>query len=144
MVKRTRPDLSPAVPFLTTRVTGPNEDDWRKLRQVIEYLKQSIGLVLTLEADGKPPVWSIDAAYCVHKDCKGHTGGSMTLGKGTVFAVSCKQKINTTSSTEAELVAVHECLIHLIWQRNFMLAQGYEAASTITILQDNKSAILLE
>ena len=36
--KRARPDLAPAVPFLTTRVSDPDNDDWRKLRNVIEYL----------------------------------------------------------------------------------------------------------
>ena len=39
--KRARPDLAPAVPFLTTRVTKPTEDDWKKLRNVIEYLSQT-------------------------------------------------------------------------------------------------------
>ena len=68
----------------------------------------------------------------------------MSLGTGAISTSSSKQKINTTSSIGAELVVVHECLIHLIWQRNFMLAKGYEEDSTITILQDNKSAILLE
>ena len=37
--KRSRPDLAPSVPFLTTRVCKPSEDDWKKLRMVIEYLK---------------------------------------------------------------------------------------------------------
>ena len=71
-------------------------------------------LCLTLSADkSKPPTWSIDAAHSVHKDCKGHTGGSFTLGKGSVFSVSCKQKINTKSSTESELVAVYDCMSHI-------------------------------
>ena len=39
--KRSRPDLAPSVPFLTTRVCKPSENDWRKLRMVIEYLKQT-------------------------------------------------------------------------------------------------------
>ena len=58
--------------------------------------------------------------------------------------MSSKQKINTKSSTEAELVAIADCIIHVIWIRHFLLAQSFEAASTVTILQDNQSAILLE
>ena len=38
VTKRARPDISLAVAFLTTRVKGPDIDDWRKLRHVIEYL----------------------------------------------------------------------------------------------------------
>ena len=83
------------------------------------------------------------AAHQVYGDCKGHTGGSFTMGKGSIFTVSCKQKINTRSSTEAELVAVYDCLSHLLWLRNFLLAQGFEIAKTIDVFQDNGSAILL-
>ena len=145
VMKRARPDLAPAVPFLTTRVCDPTDDDWLKLRHVIEYLTATKDLCLTLEVDkSKNPVFSIDAAHQVHGDCKGHTGGSFTMGKGSIFTVSCKQKINTRSSTEAELVVVYDCLSHLLWLRNFLLAQGFEMAKTIHVLQDNQSAILLE
>ena len=66
-------------------------------------------LPLVLEAlESMSPTWSIDAAYGVHNDCKGHSGGSITMGKGSLYTVSCKQKINTKSSTEAELVAVDD------------------------------------
>ena len=48
VMKRSRPDLAPAVPFLTTRVSGPTEDDWKKLRNVVEYLGQTWSMPLTL------------------------------------------------------------------------------------------------
>ena len=80
----------------------------------------------------------------MYGDCKGQSGGSFTLGKGSIHAVSCKQKINTKSSTKAELVAVDDCIGHTIWLRHFLLAQGYKKAETIGVLQDNQSAILLE
>ena len=42
IVKRARPDLAPAVPFMTTRVLDPDDDDdWRKLRHVIEYISST-------------------------------------------------------------------------------------------------------
>ena len=105
IVKRARPDLAPAVPFLTTRVSRPTDDDWKKLRHVIEYLIGTVDLKLTLRADkSKTPTWSIDASYSAHQDCKGHTGGTFTLGAGSVYTISRKQKVNTKSSTEAELV----------------------------------------
>ena len=66
------------------------------------------------------------------------------MGKGSIFTVSCKQKIKTRSSTEAELVAVNDCLRHLLWLRIFLLAQGIENAKAIDVLQDNQSALLLE
>ena len=84
-------------------------------------------MCLTLEADeNMSPTWSMDAAYRVHGDCKGQSGGSFTLGKGSIHTVSCKQKINTKSSTKAELVAVDACIGHAMWLRYFLLAQGYK------------------
>ena len=136
---------TPAVLFFTTRVSDPGDDDWRKLRHVIEYLNGTIGMCLTLEADeNMSPTWSMDAVYGVYGDCKGQSSGSFTMGKGSIHNVSCKHKINTKSLTEAELVAVDDCIGHAIWLRYFLLAQGYKKAETIVILQDNQSAILLE
>ena len=67
----------------------------------------------------------------------------MSLGKGTVQAISAKQKINTKSSTEAELVAADDTLSHLLQTKYFLEAQGYPSDQTI-LYQDNTSAISLE
>ena len=88
-------------------------------------------------------IWSIDAAYAVHPDMKSHSGITMTMGKGSIYAASKKQKLNTRSSTEAELVAVNDGMAPILWTRNFLEAQGYEIKARI-ILQDNESAIKLE
>ena len=66
----------------------------------------------------------------------------MTLGKGATYATTTRQKINATSSTEAETVAVHEVLPQILWTRYFLQAQGYGVEEAI-IYQDNQSAILL-
>ena len=41
VTKRARPDISLAIAFLTTRFNGPDIDDWRKLRHLIEYSSNS-------------------------------------------------------------------------------------------------------
>ena len=65
------------------------------------------------------------------------------MGKGAIYGTSTRQKLNTKSSTEAELVGVAEVLPQILWTRYFLEAQGYTCTSTI-IHQDNKSSILLE
>lgn len=87
--------------------------------------------------------WWIDASYGVHPDMRSHTGATMSLGKGSVYSSSMKQKINTRSSTEAELVGVNDLMGKILWTRHFLEAQGYEV-KTNRIYQDNESAMLLE
>ena len=54
-----------------------------------------------------------------------------------------KQKLNTRSSTEAELVGVDDVATMILWTKLFLEAQGWVIMKNI-IYQDNKSAILLE
>ena len=37
--KRARPDILTSVSFLTTRVTDPDVDDWKKLQQLMKYME---------------------------------------------------------------------------------------------------------
>ena len=60
----------------------PDEDDWKKLRRFIGYLKRTIKLPLILRADGVNALkWWVDASYAAHDDMRGHTGGTMSTGK---------------------------------------------------------------
>ena len=48
VTKRARPNISLAIAFLTTRVEGPDIDDWRKLCHMVEYLRSTRDLPLIL------------------------------------------------------------------------------------------------
>ena len=74
---------------------------------------------------------------------KSHTGGTFSLGKGSVYSLSQKQRLNTKSSTEAELVGVDDGMPLVVWTRNFITAQGYKVKDNV-VYQDNQSAMLLE
>ena len=67
----------------------------------------------------------------------------MSLGKGTVYAVSIKKKLYTTSSTEPELVGVSDGMPKMIWTRHFMEAQAYNVHD-LYFYKDNQSAKILE
>jgi hypothetical protein len=140
---RARPDIMTAVSFLTTRVSSPDIDDRNKLRRVIQYIRATRDLHLTLEPDDLLVYkWHIDASFAVHPNMRSHTGATATCGKGSFVSVSTKQKINTRSSTTAELVGVDDVMGRILWTINFLKCQGYDAKHTIG--QDNQSAILLE
>jgi hypothetical protein len=145
--KRSRPDIHTTISFLTTRVREPDEDDWKKLERMMRYLRGTPELALTLSGDETSIVkhvkWWIDGAHAVHTSMRSQTGAASSLGKGCIMSTSIKQKLNTRSSTETEIVAVDDMMPQVLWTNYFLRAQGYGAEKTI-IYQDNKSAILLE
>jgi len=144
LCKRGRPDIQTAIAFLCTRVQHPDVDDQKKLDRVIRYLRHTKTLALTLEAENLEIIkWWVDASFAVHQDMRSHTGGTMSLGKGSIYSASVRQKLNTKSSTEAELVGVDDMMSMVLWTRQFMEGQGYDI-STNVVYQDNTSAILLE
>jgi hypothetical protein len=107
LCKRFRPDILTEVAYLTKWVRTPRRDGYVKLVKTIKYIRGTPELALTLEMDDPVHVTSyIDASYSVHIDKKSHTGCVITLGKGAIYSKSSTQKLNTMSSTEAELVAV--------------------------------------
>ncbi len=78
-----RPNISLSIAFLTTRVKGPDIDNWHKLCHLVEYLRSTHELPLILAADGTGVLnWYVDASFAVHPDMRGHTGGAMTMGTG--------------------------------------------------------------
>ncbi len=87
--------------------------------------------------------WQIDPSYGMHASFKGHTGVGMALRKGAMISFSQKQKINTRSSTETELVGIDDAMPQVLWSLYFIQEQGYPMTHAL-IYQDNKSAILLK
>ena len=83
LCKRARPDIQTSVTFLSTRVKGPDEDDYKKLKRLMEHLRKTQDIELTLEADNLRVIkWWIDGSCAAHKDMRSHTGAVMLLGKG--------------------------------------------------------------
>ena len=125
---------------------APGRDDWRKPTHSVKFMAATKDDVLTLDAGkGVHNVeWSIDSAFGVHPDFKSHVGANMKFkeGHGAVISLSAKQKLNTESSTVAELVGVDHVLPLVLWVPLFLKEQGYEVKENV-VKQDNKSAILL-
>jgi hypothetical protein len=111
LAQRGRPNVLEAVLFLTSRVHQSNVDDYKKLARVMKYLQSTMSLVLRLSRNGDGILhWWVDASYAVHPNMKGHTGGTMLMGKGSVYSTSRSQKGPTRSSTECKLVDVDNVL----------------------------------
>jgi hypothetical protein len=144
LCKRARPDVNPVVGFLSSRVKEPNEGDWTKLLKALGFLKGTINDVLTLEADDTQTMsWYIDAAFAVHADMKSHTSAVFTMGKGAILSDSLKQKVNSRSSTESEIVGVDDEIHKVVWAKRFVEHQGFKVKLNI-VYQDNTSSMKLE
>ena len=74
------------------------------------------------------------------------------MGHGAVLSILSKQKINSKSSTEAELVGVNDAMTFVMWMKHFFQSQANNLSNPklnqygkhIIIKQDNTSAIQLE
>jgi hypothetical protein len=129
---------------MTTRVTEPNNGDWMKLKKLLNFLKATQNDIAAVSADNTNSIkWHVDAAFAVHKDFKSHTGATMSLGTGVITSISTKQKVNTRSSTEAELVGVDDVISKILWTKLFIEAQGFKV-NTNVVYRDNTSSMKLE
>ena len=88
---------------------------------MLEFLKATINDNRIMGADSlrDPYVW-VNTSCVIHSNMRGHTGGLMSVGLGTIHNKSLKQKLNTRSTIEFELVGVSEYLPYDLLQVNFL------------------------
>ena len=106
-----RIDIDLAVSFLCTRVATPTKGDEFKLKRVLSYLQGTKSMKQIIGTNGLHYIQTwIDASYAVHRDMRGHSGAIVSMGKGVLIHSCAKQKINTKSSTESEIVGMSDFL----------------------------------
>ena len=55
----------------------------------------------------------------------------ISMGLGAAMSGSWSQKLNTGSSTEAELLGIDDALKSIMWGQYFIQAQGYEVKNNL-------------
>jgi len=81
----------------------------------MKYLERTKNFVPILRANDMMLLrWYVDTAYAVHSDFKGHMGGLSKLGKSRLCNSLRKQHLNTRSTTETELIGVHDVLSEML------------------------------
>ena len=139
--KRARIDVDLTTAILCTRVSKSNVQDWCKLKRLLAYLKGTIGIPRIIGASTLQVMYTwVDTSFAVHNDMRGHTGGVTSFDTGVVTHKSAKQKINTKSSTETDLVCASEYFSCMLWIKRFMDKQGYPM-KTVILYHDNQSAM---
>lgn len=130
--------------LLASKSQSPSQLDWEALARVVEYLRQKPHYLIRFGLDAHEPVVLnvyVDASYAEHVDSRSHTGIFITLGKnsGPLLVKSKKQKMVTSSSTEAELLALTEATKLSMFLSRLLAELGYGGPTLIH--QDNTSCI---
>ena len=68
----------------------------------------------------------VDSSHAMHDDFRGHTGGCLSWGIGSPISISQKQKLNSRSSTESEIIGVDDVMDKILWTKLFLQAQGVQ------------------
>ena len=144
IAKRIKPEMLVAVSKLASRVSCATEQDWSKLQRLLAYINGSKHIPMCMGIDEQPIqiTASIDSSHAVHGNMRGQTGIAITMGKGTIQAISVKQPINTKSSAETELVALSDGATPAINAQNIVMGQRMMVKPLI-IHQDNQSTLAM-
>src|SRR5699024_3930770 len=112
----TRPDISAAVSFLSRHIKRPTDRVWKYCKQVLNYLHTTKEKSLTLgDLDGSSLVVYADANFAPKGDRKSQSGAVLKLAGSTVGWYSKKQKTVSTSTTEAEYIAMAIATNETLW-----------------------------
>ena len=107
----------------------------------LKQTKYDVRLIGTKSVD-QLYTW-VDAAFAVHDNMRSQTGGVIPFRHGMVHCRSNKQKLNTLSSTEVELVGTSEYVPFAFWLMMFLEDQGYTVKKSV-LFQDNESSIKMK
>jgi ribonuclease HI len=148
LARLTRPDILMPVTFLASRTHCATNTDMRHLLNILRYLENTKELGVYINCDSLQIRCTCDASYAVHSpgtSCKGHTGYNVGMGENMSYlhTRSGKQKTASTSSTDAEVIALCEALKMCIWLRAIVTELKVTELRQITVYQDNKSVIMM-
>jgi hypothetical protein len=145
-----RPDIITAVSYASTRSVSPSETDYHQLLNIVAYLRQTPNLGLVLHTNQQQDetlslTAYVDAAYLSHQDGASHTGYTISIGpsdpKSFFFSKSTKQKLMATSSTHAEVRALYELTLNLIFLVNLFEEINRPISLPAIVFEDNQPAI---
>jgi hypothetical protein len=145
-VTKSRPDIATAVSFAATHAVSPTQGAYQELLRCVQYLwnTQEAGLVLhtgTPGAELKLKCY-VDASYLTHADSKSHTGYCLSFGEiGVFYAKSSKQTLVTTSSTHAEMRALYQLILEIVYVVHLCEELGRPVSLPAIVMEDNQPVI---
>jgi len=138
----TRIDIAHAVSKVAQN-SKPRNLDWMAVKRIFRYLKGTVNLGIRFSpASPAEVIGYCDANFAGDKDdFKSTTGYVFTFAGGPIAWRSKKQDITTTSSTEAEFVALCAATKQAVWLKALTSSLSFTNGDPILIKCDNTSTI---
>ncbi|KAE8975490.1 hypothetical protein PF011_g24445 [Phytophthora fragariae] len=141
----TRPDISVAVAKLSRFLENPGEKHWDAGIKVVRYLLKTkdVGIVYDGLLGTQLEAYS-DADWAGNWDDRRSVSGMLLMLCGApVVWRSSFQKTVALSSTEAEYMALSDCVKECVWMRRLIKDIGAEQVGATVIYEDNQGAMAL-
>ena len=143
---RTRPDIAAAVGILSRHCESPSQENWIAVKRVMRYLKGTIelGLIFEWNKDRKMPTVNAyaDADWAGDLCDRKSTSGTVVLVNGTPGIWKSRKQVGVAlSSTEAEFIAMSECVKDVTWVRTMLGELNLLTNAPTTIWEDSQGAI---
>ena len=147
----TRADTANAQLYLGRFCKNPGPVHVKAIEDALTYAYQSRHLAIEFSApkqstDEVYTVWnaSSDASFADDVETRKSTEGMLiTLFGGAIAWRARRQPTVTTSTTEAELLALSHCSTDVQWWRQFFKAIRFEPDEELSVACDNKQTIRL-
>jgi hypothetical protein len=123
---------------------NPGPTHWSAVTHIFRYLAGTLdrGLCYAFSPSSLSPLFYTDSDHAGDSDTRiSVSGGVALLAGGPVLWLCHKQKLITTSTAEAETVAVTDNMFELVWLRRLLSELGYPQATPTRMLVDNSAAI---
>ena len=141
-----RPDIANAVREVARHAHDPARGHWNAVQRILKFLKYTRTLGLTFEKGKRLDLVAYsDSDYARdEKDRPSVSGAAIMCSGACVSWFSRMQRCVTTSSTEAEYVAMGDCVKEALFVRNVLtFMDPNEKGKRILVQEDNEGAIRL-
>lgn len=141
----TRPDIAYAVSNVARFTSKPTKQHLTAVKRILRYLKGTIKLgLLYSKQESKDCIGYSDADWAGDvNDRKSTSGYLFKLSGAAVSWRSKKQTSVALSTAEAEYIALASTAQEAVWLRQLLTDLNNESIQSITIMEDNQSAISL-
>jgi hypothetical protein len=139
----TRPDVAYAAARIAQHLKNPSQDHIDAANRIIKYLDSTKTLAIEYSADNLQDsfIFATDAAFADNPDMRSTEGYIFKMFGGAVDWKASKQKTVTTSTTEAELLALSHGAREAYWWIRFFKAIRLDPEQDFEILCDNAQTV---